>query len=337
DKTGTLTQNKMTTQHVYVDGQMLDCKSMDFSNLAQKRLMDIAVLANDSTITDGKPIGDPTEFALIDLANYYQIEETTYRDELPRLGEIPFDSDRKLMSTAHIIGGETVLLTKGAVDVLLDRSDKIIKQDGVCPITERDKEAILNANQHFSENGLRVLCFAYKPISDPDHLDINDEQNYIFAGLISLVDPPREESADAVKKARNAGIKTIMITGDHKVTASAIAKQIGIMEDGDIALTGLELDEMDDEELSENLDKISVYARVSPEHKIRIVGLWQKKGRIVAMTGDGVNDAPALTKADIGIAMGITGTEVSKDAAAMILTDDNFATIVKAVANGRNV
>lgn len=337
DKTGTLTQNKMTAQQAFTCGEMLDCKSLDLSCQAHKILMKVAVLTNDSTITNGKPIGDPTEFALVDLAHCLGIEEISYRESSPRLNEIPFDSDRKLMSTVHNIDGQNLILTKGAVDVLLNRVDKILTKDGVCKISEEEKKAVLDANHYFSNNGLRVLCFAYKNTDSYQELELNDEQGYTFIGLISLIDPPREESAAAVQQAREAGIKTIMITGDHKITASAIAKKIGIMEDGDLALTGMELDEMPDEELSKVLKRVSVYARVSPEHKIRIVNMWQSKGRVVAMTGDGVNDAPALKKSDIGIAMGITGTEVSKDAAAMILTDDNFATIVKAVANGRNV
>ena len=239
------------------------------------------------------------------------------------------------MSTKYQIHGVPTILTKGAVDVLIDRCVAVRYGDGIRPMTDEEKEKIRRQNQSFSENGLRVLAFAYK--ESDEVLCTDAECGYVFLGLISMVDPPRPESVKAVAEARQAGIKTVMITGDHKVTATAIAKQIGIFKDGDLALTGMELDALSDAELDEKIDKISVYARVSPENKIRIVDGWQRRGNIVSMTGDGVNDAPALKKADIGVAMGITGTEVSKDAAAMILADDNFATIIKAVANGRNV
>lgn len=340
DKTGTLTQNKMTTKQVYADFNLFDGEKLDFANQAHRWLLKTAVLANDSTSVDGKEIGDPTEVALINLAHNFWVEETTYRAQHPRLGEIAFDSDRKLMSTLHKLDGVYTLCTKGAMDVLLSRSVSIMTADGPRPITEEDKAKISETNTHLSENGLRVLAFAmkeYKDAKECPQLTLEDENGYTFVGLISMIDPPREESKKAVADAKRGGIRTVMITGDHKVTATAIAKQIGIFEDGDIALSGVELDKMSDEELGEKLEHVSVYARVSPEHKIRIVDAWQKKGKIVSMTGDGVNDAPALKKANIGVAMGITGTEVSKDAAAMILTDDNFATIVKAVTNGRNV
>lgn len=340
DKTGTLTQNKMTTKQVYADFNLFDGEKLDFANQAHRWLLKTAVLANDSTSVDGKEIGDPTEVALINLAHNFWVEETTYRAQHPRLAEIAFDSDRKLMSTMHKLDGVYTLCTKGAMDVLLSRSVSIMTADGPRPITEEDKAKISETNIHLSENGLRVLAFAmkeYKDAKECPQLTLEDENGYTFVGLISMIDPPREESKKAVADAKRGGIRTVMITGDHKVTATAIAKQIGIFEDGDIALSGVELDKMSDEELGEKLEHVSVYARVSPEHKIRIVDAWQKKGKIVSMTGDGVNDAPALKKANIGVAMGITGTEVSKDAAAMILTDDNFATIVKAVTNGRNV
>ena len=254
-----------------------------------------------------------------------------------RLEEIPFDSDRKLMSTKYKLHGVPTVLTKGALDELLKRSTHMEKAEGRVPMTQEDRDIILKQNQTFSENGLRVLAFGYKEVPEEETLRLENETGFTFLGLVSIVDPPRKESADAVADAIRAGIRPIMITGDHKVTAAAIAKQIGIFKEGDIAITGSELDAMTEEELADKLPLISVYARVSPENKIRIVDAWQKKGCVVAMTGDGVNDAPALKKADIGIAMGITGTEVSKDAASMILADDNFATIVKAVANGRNV
>ncbi len=340
DKTGTLTQNKMTTQQVYADFRLFDGEELNFANPAHRWLLKTAVLANDSTSVDGKEIGDPTEVALINLAHKFWLEETIYRQQHTRLGELAFDSDRKLMSTLHKLDGVYTLCTKGAMDVLLSRSSKIMTGEGARPITEEDKARIAQVNTELSENGLRVLAFAIREYPDAQtcpELTLEDEQNYTFIGLISMIDPPREESKKAVADAKRGGIRTVMITGDHKVTATAIAKQIGIFEEGDIALSGVELDNMSDEELDKKLERVSVYARVSPEHKIRIVSAWQRKGKIVSMTGDGVNDAPALKKADIGVAMGITGTEVSKDAAAMILTDDNFATIVKAVTNGRNV
>lgn len=338
DKTGTLTQNKMTTKQIFVDNSLIESEDIKFNdNLVQKELMRAAILCNDSTSVDGKEIGDPTEVALVNLGHVHSLKEQDVRDEFKRLKEIPFDSDRKLMSTLHYIDNKYVMYTKGALDVLLDRTTHIRTSEGVKKITQSDKDRILNTNQYLSENGLRVLSFAYKELDSEKELSLDDENNYTFLGLISMIDPPRVESAEAVKDCIMAGIKPIMITGDHKITASAIAKQIGILQEGDMAVTGLELDKMSDEELNEKLSHISVYARVSPENKIRIVDAWQNKEKIVAMTGDGVNDAPALKQADIGIAMGITGTEVSKDAASMILTDDNFATIVKSITNGRNV
>ena len=335
DKTGTLTQNKMTVQQLYVNGEKLVEDRLDIKIQNHKLLLYNMVLNNDSSIEDGVGIGDPTEYALLETYRHLGLSETTLRRELTRLEEVPFDSDRKMMSTKYVIDGDTYVLTKGALDVILDRCISITTPQGVRDITEDDKNAILEMNQNFSENGLRVLTFAYKNSDEP--LSVETEYGYTFLGLVSMIDPPREESKQAVADAIRAGIKPIMITGDHKITATAIAKQIGIFKDGDISVTGLELDSMSDEELDDVIEKISVYARVSPENKIRIVEAWQRKGNIVSMTGDGVNDAPALKKADIGVAMGITGTEVSKDAASMILQDDNFATIIKAVANGRNV
>ncbi len=346
DKTGTLTQNKMTVQQVYVSGNVLDASELDIQDQTQRYLLYDAILTNDSSIVDGKGIGDPTEYALLEMFrkirvlpdSYFGkmgIHEDALRSMMKRMEEVPFDSDRKLMSTKYQIHGVPTILTKGAVDVLLDRCVAVRYADGIHTMTEEEKEKIRLQNQNFSENGLRVLAFAYK--ESDEVLSADSEYGYTFLGLISMVDPPRPESIQAVAEARQAGIRTIMITGDHKVTATAIAKQIGIFRDGDLALTGMELDALSDEELDQKIDKISVYARVSPENKIRIVDGWQRRGNIVSMTGDGVNDAPALKKADIGVAMGITGTEVSKDAASMILADDNFATIIKAVANGRNV
>lgn len=337
DKTGTLTQNKMTVQKIYVGGETLNPEELDIKRQLHRYLLYDAVLTNDSSIVDGKGIGDPTEYALLEMAEKANVKDELLREMMQRLEEIPFDSDRKLMSTKYRLHGIYTVLTKGALDVLLDRTTGIRKEDVVCPITEKDKEAILKKNLEFSENGLRVLAFGYKEVGEEEPLNLENETGFIFLGLVAMVDPPREESKAAVSDAKRAGIRPVMITGDHKITATAIAKQIGIFEEGDMAVTGVELDAMSDQELDQKIEHISVYARVSPENKIRIVEAWQRKGNIVSMTGDGVNDAPALKKADIGVAMGITGTEVSKDAASMILTDDNFATIIKAVANGRNV
>ena len=337
DKTGTLTQNKMTVKKVYVDGELIDGESLSLDNNVQAYLLKNAILCNDSTSQDGREIGDPTEVALVNLGHKLSINELNLRGDISRLSEIPFDSDRKLMSTLHNIDNKNIMFTKGALDVMLDRVKYIMTSEGVKEISYEDKQNIIITNKELSENGLRVLAFGYKELSEIRDLTLEDENNFTFIGLISMIDPPREESKQAVADCIRAGIKPIMITGDHKITASAIAKEIGILRDGDRAIEGLEIDKMTDEELKENIEHISVYARVSPEHKIRIVKAWQEKGEIVAMTGDGVNDAPALKQADIGIAMGITGTQVSKDAASMILTDDNFATIVKSVSNGRNV
>lgn len=337
DKTGTLTQNKMTTRKIYADGELFDSENFNLENDIHNSLMRASILCNDSTSVDGKEIGDPTEVALVNLAHKYSLVEGEVRNTYKRLKEIPFDSDRKLMSTLHKIDNKYILYTKGALDVLLERTTHIKTSNEVRKINEEDKKKILDNNRYLSENGLRVLAFAYKEIDSDRELSLDDETNFTFLGLISMIDPPRVESSEAVRDCIMAGIKPIMITGDHKITATAIAKQIGIFKNGDMAIDGLELNKMSDEELKEKLPHISVYARVSPEHKIRIVKAWQEKGEIVAMTGDGVNDAPALKQADIGVAMGITGTEVSKDAASMILTDDNFATIVKSIANGRNV
>lgn len=345
DKTGTLTQNKMTVEDIYIGGEVLKPDQLDLGNQLHRYLLYDAVLNNDSSLKDGKSIGDPTESALLEMYrkvpgidlgnNQLGLSENDLRGLLARQQEVPFDSDRKLMSTKHLIHTVPTIFVKGAIDVLLDRCDNIRIGDEVRPMTDEDRKKILAQNEHFSENGLRVLTFAYKE-KDGD-LSPETENGFTFIGLVSEMDPPREESIEAVARAKKAGIRTVMITGDHKVTAVAIAKKIGIFSDGDIAVTGLELDKMSDEELEQKIEKIAVYARVSPENKIRIVNAWQKKDKIVSMTGDGVNDAPALKKADIGVAMGITGTEVSKDAASMILADDNFATIIKAVANGRTV
>ena len=339
DKTGTLTQNRMTVEKIYADGKLCDGCDLELANDAQRLLLKTALLASDAThdAETGTSIGDPTEVALVLLGENFGVEESAYRSQHQRLGELAFDSDRKLMTTLQEIEGVPTLLTKGAIDVLLARSDRLMTSEGVRELTEADREEIMRVNNSLSEEGLRVLAFGYRELDCVRELSLDDEQGYVFIGLISMIDPPRPESVAAVADAKRAGIRTVMITGDHKVTATAIAKRIGIFGEGDLAVSGPELEQMTDEELDRKLTHISVYARVSPEHKIRIVTAWQRRGQIVAMTGDGVNDAPALKKADIGVAMGITGTEVSKDAAAMILADDNFATIVNAVTNGRGV
>lgn len=337
DKTGTLTQNKMTVKEIYVDGRCITPDKMELSSEVSRNILNNAILNNDSSIDEGIYIGDPTEISLLNMAYKTGVNYKIIRSVYSRTEELPFDSDRKLMSSKCMVNEKMTIFTKGAVDVLLDRVDSILTERGVRNITDEDKKNIQLQNRIFSENGLRVLAFAYREPTENEPLTIDSEYGYTFTGLVSMMDPPREESEGAVKEAVKAGIKPIMITGDHKVTATAIAKEVGIYKSGDIALTGQEIDRMSDEELDNTLEKVSVYARVSPENKIRIVDAWQRKGNIVAMTGDGVNDAPALKKADIGVAMGITGTEVSKDAAAMILADDNFATIIKAVLNGRNV
>ncbi len=337
DKTGTLTQNKMTVEDYYIDGKRIPAGEIDITDLAQRRLLDDSILCNDSTNENGVEIGDPTETALINLVSRYGVEAVSVRSLAPRIGELPFDSERKMMSTLHQIDGENRMIVKGAVDRLLERTERIWTKAGVRELTEEEKEKIRQQNQEFSMEGLRVLAFTYREIPDQHKLTIEDENHLVFLGLIAMMDPPREESKAAVEECIKAGIRPVMITGDHKITAAAIAKRIGILHDLSEACEGAEIENMSDEQLREFVPNISVYARVSPEHKIRIVRAWQEKGMIVAMTGDGVNDAPALKQANIGVAMGVTGTEVAKDAAAMVLTDDNFATIVKAVQNGRNL
>ena len=337
DKTGTLTQNKMTVEDYYVDEKRISADKIDLNHENQEMLLQYSILCNDSTNTDGQEIGDPTETALINLGNNLGIDALKVRESYPRIAEIPFDSDRKLMSTEHRFADKPVMIVKGAVDVLVDRMNHIRIGDTVRDISEEDRMRIELQNLEFSRDGLRVLAFAYKELDMEQELTLEDENELTFLGLIAMMDPPREESKAAVEECIKAGIKPIMITGDHKITAAAIAKRIGILKDDAEACEGAVIEDMSDEELQDFVEGISVYARVSPEHKIRIVRAWQEKGNIVAMTGDGVNDAPALKQANIGVAMGITGSEVSKDAAAMILTDDNFATIVKAVENGRNI
>lgn len=342
DKTGTLTQNKMTVEAYYVHGRKINSQDIDTECKEQRQLLQASMLCNDASVAESGEIGDPTETALINMGVMLGEDYSKERDDNPRTAELPFDSDRKLMSTCHrlsepIHGISYMMITKGAVDVLLQRLDRIQTDEGVRQITDEDRQAIEECNRQFSESGLRVLAFAYKEADSDFRPGSEDEKNMVFLGLISMMDPPREESAAAVAECIRAGIKPVMITGDHKVTAAAIARRIGILKNDSEACEGSSIDGMSDDELMDYVGNISVYARVSPEHKIRIVRAWQERGNIVAMTGDGVNDAPALKQADIGVAMGITGSEVSKDAAAMVLTDDNFATIVKAVENGRNI
>lgn len=346
DKTGTLTQNKMTVQKIYTGNQVLLPKQLNMTNHLHKYLIYNAVLNNDSCITDGKGVGDPTEYALLEMFRSIphqkglakgkaDWDENLLRNAYERLEEIPFDSDRKRMSSKYCIDDKNTILTKGALDMLLGRCDRIYDAGGIRRITQSDLDQISRQNMIFAEQALRVLAFAYKETDQS--LTLEEENHMIFLGMVAMMDPPRPESVEAVKNAKHAGIKPIMITGDHKETAKAIARQIGIFSEHDLSVTGMELDAMSEEVLDQKLERITVYARVSPENKIRIVDAWQRKGKVVAMTGDGINDAPALKKSDIGVAMGITGTEVSKDASSMILSDDNFATIIQAVINGRNV
>lgn len=337
DKTGTLTQNRMTVKKAYANGKVWEPEEAKGNDKAMGGLVAESVLCNDGAINGETAVGDPTETALLSFCRTIGGDENKVREEFPRLQEIPFDSNRKLMSTLHFRNNRYEMLIKGAPDVLLARCTSVEQNGEVLPLTDEIRSAIVDQNRDFSSQGLRVLAFAKKVLSENRPLTLEDENDLIFTGLIAMMDPPRVESAPAVEDCRRAGIRPVMITGDHKITASAIAREIGILQDGDRAVEGSELEKMTDEELRNEVEHISVYARVSPEHKIRIVRAWQDRGHVAAMTGDGVNDAPALKQADIGIAMGITGTEVSKDAASMILTDDNFATIVKAVANGRNV
>jgi P-type Ca2+ transporter type 2C len=334
DKTGTLTQNNMTVQEVYIGEHIYSNDQLYLGNPDHKKLLDLAMLCNNSVILDGKKMGDPTELALVKLGREYQLNEQVIRSLHPRIGEIPFDSTRKLMSTVNRMDNQYVMITKGAVDVLLPRISRMHSSKGA--ITERQIEKIKQVNQSFSNAGLRVIALTYKDVFSP-HISEKNEWDLTFVGLIAMMDPPREESAQAVADCIKAGIKPVMITGDHKITAVAIAKQLGIIQDSNEAIEGNEIEKLSDKELKDKVEEISVYARVSPEHKIRIVKAWQEKGHVVAMTGDGVNDAPALKQAEIGVAMGKTGTEVAKDASSMILTDDNFLTIVKSISNGRSI
>ena len=337
DKTGTLTQNRMTIEHYYVDGQDIPADQIDPQNPLYRQMIRMSVLCNDSTNIKGQEIGDPTETAMVNFGDKMGVSAEKVRGEYPRVSEVPFDSDRKLMSTFHKWEEDYIMITKGAVDVMLNRVDYIQKSGKILPVTKEDVENICRANEQYSGAGLRVLGIGYRHFPVEKNISTEDEQGLVFLGLLAMMDPPREESAAAVSDCKRAGICPVMITGDHKVTAAAIAKRIGILDDISQACEGAQIDGMSDEKLKDFVENIRVYARVTPEHKIRIVRAWQERGNIVAMTGDGVNDAPALKQADVGVAMGITGTEVAKDAASMVLTDDNFATIIKAVESGRNI
>ncbi len=326
DKTGTLTQNRMTVRKVVAQRHIIAAEDVRPSDPAEYELLAASILCSDAVCRNGEELGDPTETALVRFGQQFQIDADTLRQQRQRISEVPFDSDRKLMSTLVRTEQGAVLYTKGAADVMIHRMQCSAEE-----IQEiQDQVALL------SRQGLRVLCFGSKPF-DGSTISAEDEDDLQYLGLIAMMDPPRPESKRAVAECRAAGIKPVMITGDHIVTASAIAKEIGILESMDEAVEGAVLDQYSDEELVSFVQDKSVYARVTPEHKIRIVKAWQRQDKIVAMTGDGVNDAPALKQADVGVAMGITGTEVAKDASAMILTDDNFATIVKAIKNGRNI
>ena len=340
DKTGTLTQNKMTVEKVFYDGKLIDMKDVTDSEIMDlKRLVHIAMLCNDTKVSASNELtGDPTETALVDMGFKLDFTPELYVT-YPRVEEVPFDSDRKLMTTVHQVGDKYLVYTKGGVDELLSRCKGYIFEGNVKYDLDEYKKEITVQNEQMAQNALRVLAMGYKEL---EHMPSKDEMkeiesDLIYVGMVGMIDPPREEVKAAVAKCKSAGIKTVMITGDHKITATAIAKALGIMEDGDEAITGAELEEMSDEELIKRVRNIAVYARVSPEHKVRIVKAWQANGEIVAMTGDGVNDAPALKTADIGCAMGIVGTDVSKEAADVILTDDNFSTIVSAVEEGRRI
>ncbi|MFB1051965.1 cation-translocating P-type ATPase [Paraliobacillus sp. JSM ZJ581] len=340
DKTGTLTQNKMTVTDYFIpEGKKEHLpESPDNWDQSERLLVDIAVLCNDSYINnDGNEVGDPTEVALINFSNDNNQDYQTLREEHQREAELPFDSDRKLMSTLHTIGGEKMMLTKGGPDVMFNRASYILVQGEEIALTQDWIDRLNRANEDYSNQALRVLAYGYKKFpNDKDVLEYEDENELVLVGLTAMMDPPRDAVYGSIEQTKAAGIKTVMITGDHKTTAQAIGRQIGLMDEDDIALTGKELDAMSDQELDDKLERISVYARVSPENKIRIVRAWQRKDQISAMTGDGVNDAPALKQADIGISMG-SGTDVAKDSSAMILTDDNFVSIVNAVGVGRTV
>ena len=339
DKTGTLTQNKMTVEKIFINGKTTDLEEIKNINEDINKLIYANMLCNDTKVSnDGTLTGDPTETALVDMAFKLDFDPSIY-DRTPRIAEIPFDSDRKLMTTVNEINGKYVVYTKGGVDELLRKCNSYLYNEEIKTDLENYTKTIYKHNENMAKEALRVLAFAYKEIDhNPNKQEIEElEKDLIFIGMVGMIDPPREEAKKAVEKCKTAGIKTVMITGDHKITATAIAKKLGILENEDEAITGLELEKMSDEDLEKNVRHYSVYARVSPEHKVRIVRAWQKNGEIVAMTGDGVNDSPALKTADIGCAMGMVGTDVAKEAADVILTDDNFATIVSAVEEGRRI
>lgn len=341
DKTGTLTQNKMTVKKVFYNNQLVDMDKIDITNIPQElqRLVYISMFCNDTKIAADKTLtGDPTETALIDMAFHLNFEQNIL-EEYPRVKEYPFDSERKLMTTVHKVEDHYVVYTKGGVDELLQRCNSYVVNGEIKQDLESYKNVIATQNNEMAQNALRVLAMGYKELDhEPTDEEMHTiEQGLTYVGMVGMIDPPRIEVKDAVAKCKRAGIKTVMITGDHKITAIAIAKALGILENDNEAITGSELEQMSDEDLKKNIRQYSVYARVSPEHKVRIVKAWQANGEIVAMTGDGVNDAPALKTSDIGCAMGIVGTDVSKEAADVILTDDNFATIVSAVEEGRRI
>ncbi len=342
DKTGTLTQNKMTVEKIFIDGKTKDIENLKQINETDqdlKKLVYANMFCNDTKISNnGELTGDPTETALVDMAFKLDFDPSIY-DRTPRVGEVPFDSDRKLMTTINNQNGKYIVYTKGGVDELLKKCNSYLLNGEIKQDLENYATTIRENNEIMAKEALRVLACGYKEIDhEPTKQEIEGiEKDLTFVGMVGMIDPPREEAKKAVEKCKTAGIKTVMITGDHKITATAIAKKLGILENEEEAITGQELEKMTDEELEKNVRKYSVYARVSPEHKVRIVRAWQKNGEIVAMTGDGVNDSPALKTADIGCAMGIVGTDVAKEAADVILTDDNFATIVSAVEEGRRI
>lgn len=341
DKTGTLTQNKMTVKQVFYDNILQNIENAKVNNHSDtlKQLVYISMLCNDTKVgKDNELTGDPTETALVNMGFELDFNPSVL-EEFPRVDEIPFDSERKLMTTVHQVGEHYVVYTKGGIDELLSCCTSYYLNGEIKTNLEEYKKTIEINNEAMAKNALRVLAMAYKELDHmPNKEEIKElEQDLIYVGMVGMIDPPREEAKKAVEKCKSAGIKTVMITGDHKVTATAIAKELGILEKEEEAITGAELEEMSQQELESKIRKYSVYARVSPEHKVRIVKAWQKQGEIVAMTGDGVNDAPSLKTADIGCSMGIVGTDVAKEAADVILTDDNFATVVAAVEEGRRI
>lgn len=337
DKTGTLTINKMTVKKFYINGETKNLEEIDIKNDESKLLVDGMILCNDATSKDGVQTGDPTEVALIDVGNKINIFKEDLNKAHKRVNEIPFDSDRKLMTTVNTYDKVFNVFTKGAIDSILKISNKILINGEIKDFTKEEKEKVLMASNLMSDDALRVLALGYKVI-DTEHVAIDDlEKDLIFVGLMGMIDPPREEVKGSIQVSKNAGIRTIMITGDHKNTAVAIAKELGIANDISEAMSGSEIDTYSDEEFTKIVNNYRVFARVSPEHKVKIVKAFKAHGNIVSMTGDGVNDAPSLKAADIGVAMGITGTDVAKGAADMVLTDDNFTTIVSAVEEGRNI